>query len=109
MTLLGAVANLVAAGVAVDRAVAMTAVVPARLVDLDTFGAVGVGGRADLVALAPPPDAVAARGSSVRSGPSRRGSVASRWDPGRAPGRAPRPAALSSLRGWPPARPSRSW
>lgn len=62
MTLLDAVANLVAAGVAVDRAVAMTAVVPARLVGLDTFGAVGVGGRADLVALAPPPDAVAARG-----------------------------------------------
>ncbi len=54
MTMLHAVANLVAAGVAVERAVSMASVVPARIAGLDTFGARGEGGRADLVAFTAP-------------------------------------------------------
>ncbi len=48
-----AVANVVGLGVPIARAVEMTATVPARVLGLDTFGAVGPGGRADLVALDP--------------------------------------------------------
>ncbi|MFM7060016.1 MAG: N-acetylglucosamine-6-phosphate deacetylase [Actinomycetes bacterium] len=40
-------------GVPIDRALAMASVHPARAVGIDTWGAVGIGGRADLVALAP--------------------------------------------------------
>jgi N-acetylglucosamine-6-phosphate deacetylase len=46
----GAVRN-VAAIAGYERAVFMASGLPARLVGLDTYGAIGVGGRADLVAL----------------------------------------------------------
>lgn len=62
LTMLRAVWNLTAAGVGLDRAVAMASVVPARLIGLDTFGASGVGGRADLVAFTAPPSLPAPAG-----------------------------------------------
>jgi N-acetylglucosamine-6-phosphate deacetylase len=53
VTLDRALANVVGLGVPVARAVEMAAAVPARVLGLDTFGALGPGGRADLVALDP--------------------------------------------------------
>jgi N-acetylglucosamine-6-phosphate deacetylase len=46
-----AVRNVVRSGVPLPRAIEAASSVPGRVVGLDTFGARGVGGRADLVTL----------------------------------------------------------
>jgi len=85
LTLLQAVTNLVAAGIALDRAVSMASVVPARIVGLDTFGARGPGGRADLVAFtAPPPPPSGGPGApTARGGAAGAARASSTWIAGR--------------------------
>lgn len=53
LTMDAAVRNLVTIGVPLVRAIEMASCIPARVLGLGDFGAGGVGGRADLVALEP--------------------------------------------------------
>ena len=53
VTLDACVRTLLRLGVPAAQAIAMASVHPARAVGLDTWGAIGVGGRADLIALEP--------------------------------------------------------